>query len=239
MNGSSCTTGKETRLTIEEAFGNVIRRLRKERMLSQDGLSMISSLDRGFISQLERGKQQPTLLTIFELAAALKVTTAKILNETELLLYFNKVNVLSNEIDFDSFEKFWNQLEGMLMVHHPDKSGQETILLVDDDVHIRDCLHKLLQMHGYSVIVAEDGQDAVEKYRAQADAIDMVLMDVMMPRVDGISAHKSISELNPQAKILLMSGYSSVSLAEVDNLQFIQKPLMPSKLLSNIRNILE
>ena len=84
-------------LTIEMAFGIVIRRLRKEQLLSQEELSRISSLDRGFISQLERGKQKPTIITIFELAAALNVSATRILNETDLLLWFNKVKLRSEE----------------------------------------------------------------------------------------------------------------------------------------------
>jgi len=224
-------------LTIEEAFGCVIRRLRKERLLSQDELSVISRLDRGFISQLERGKQQPTLLTIFGLAAALKVSSTRILNETELLLYFNKIRNLNNHLDFNTFEKLWKQLEEQSMAQLPGLTGNETILVVDDELFLREFLTKLLIMHGYKVMIAEDGREAVELYREQQSVIDMVLMDVMMPRVDGIMACKEISEINPDVKIMLMSGYSEKSLSEVDNLKFIQKPLLPRTLLSEMRRL--
>ena len=93
-------------MTIEEAFGIVIRRLRKERGLSQDELSNMSSLDRGFISQIERGKQQPTLLTMFGLASALKVSAARVIYEAELLLTFNGSKIIDHKIVASQFEKY-------------------------------------------------------------------------------------------------------------------------------------
>jgi len=72
-----------TNLSIEESFGLVIRELRKERELSQERLSEISSLDRSFISHLEGGKKQPSLVTIFQLAKALNVSPTFIIAATE------------------------------------------------------------------------------------------------------------------------------------------------------------
>lgn len=69
--------------TIEEAFGEVIRALRKEKQFSQEKLAEISSLDRSFISLLEGGKKQPSLITIFQLAKALNTTPSKILAVVE------------------------------------------------------------------------------------------------------------------------------------------------------------
>ena len=69
--------------TIEEAFGEVIRALRKEKQFSQEKLAEISSLDRSFISLLEGGKKQPSLITIFQLAKALNTTPSKVLAAVE------------------------------------------------------------------------------------------------------------------------------------------------------------
>ncbi len=226
-------------MTIEEAFGIVIRRLRKERLLAQDGLSRISSLDRGFISQLERGKQQPTLITIFELASALNVSVARILFETELLLCFRKVKLYRHDSKLTAYEKLWEQLGGNLMENNHGFSGTETILLVDDEVHLRQFLSELLTSQGYKVILAEDGQEALIKYKENWGCVDLVLMDVMMPRKDGVTTHREISEIDPNARILLMSGYSSVSLGNIDDLKFIQKPMLPETLFSNIRELLD
>lgn len=226
-------------MTIEQAFGAVVRRLRKERLFSQEGLSEISSLDRVFISRLERGLQQPKLITIFQLATALHVSVAQIFTEVELLLRLNNSSVCKNSFDKIDFNIFWKHFRGKPMNSDPGLKGNETILLVEDEDHLRDFLFHALTAQGYKVIVAEDGQDAVNNYIEFMNDIDMVLMDVMMPRKDGIAAYKEIRKLNSKANIILMSGYSSVSLGGLDHLNFIQKPMLPTQLFSNIRQLLD
>jgi len=70
-------------LTIEEAFGAVIRELRKANRVSQEKLAELSNLDRSFISMLECGRKQPSLITIFQLAKAFNLPASKILSLTE------------------------------------------------------------------------------------------------------------------------------------------------------------
>lgn len=125
------------------------------------------------------------------------------------------------------------------MENNPAFSGTETILLVDDEAHLRQFLSELLTSYGYKIILAEDGQDALIKYRENHERVDLVLMDVMMPRKDGVTTYKEISEIDPNARILLMSGYSSVYLGNIDDLKFIQKPMLPATLFTNIREILD
>jgi len=74
---------KGAELTIEEAFGEVIRELRKAGQISQERLAEISNLDRSFISLLECGHKQPSLITIFQLAKALNLPASKILSLVE------------------------------------------------------------------------------------------------------------------------------------------------------------
>ena len=70
-------------MTIEEAFGKVIRGLRKERHISQEKLAEVSNLDRSFISLLECGHKQPSLITIFQLAKAFNLSASEILSFVE------------------------------------------------------------------------------------------------------------------------------------------------------------
>jgi len=70
-------------LTIEEAFGEVIRELRKANNFSQERLADLSHIDRSFISLVENGRKQPSLITIFQLAKAFNVSTAKIMAAAE------------------------------------------------------------------------------------------------------------------------------------------------------------
>ncbi|MEE9913192.1 MAG: helix-turn-helix domain-containing protein [Deltaproteobacteria bacterium] len=70
-------------MTIEEAFGEVIRELRKANQISQEKLADVSNLDRSFISLLECGHKQPSLITIFQLAKAFNISASKIMSHTE------------------------------------------------------------------------------------------------------------------------------------------------------------
>jgi len=70
-------------LTIEEAFGEVIRELRKAQQISQEKLADVSNLDRSFISLLECGHKQPSLITIFQFAKAFNISASKILSLVE------------------------------------------------------------------------------------------------------------------------------------------------------------
>jgi len=77
-------------LTIEEAFGQIIKSFRKKNNYSQEKLSEISSLDRSFISLLENGKKQPSLVTIFQLAKSFNTTPSKILVAVEKKIQSSK-----------------------------------------------------------------------------------------------------------------------------------------------------
>lgn len=70
-------------MTIEESFGQVIREFRKAKHLSQEKLAELSALDRSFISLLESGKKQPSLITIFQLAKAMSILPSEIIAKVE------------------------------------------------------------------------------------------------------------------------------------------------------------
>lgn len=227
----------EVPVTIEEAFGLVIRRLRKERGLSQEKLSLYSSLDRAFISKLESGKQQPTLVTIFELANALRVPAARIMTELELLLDINNAKPFCVDMDMISIRH--KGFEPAAVGQELGLTGTETILVVDDESILRKMLADFLEECGYAVIEAVDGQDAVDKFRANAAEIQLVLMDVVMPRRDGLSACKEILDSRPDLPALLMSAYSPGTLGALDGYNFIHKPMSPFDLAKRIRCLLD
>ena len=121
--------------------------------------------------------------------------------------------------------------------------GNETILIVDDHETIWDFLIEALQDLGYSVLLAENGLDAVEIYRENPGAVDLVLMDMIMPKCGGHQAFYQIRELEPEAKILLSSGY--VSESEVQDLLrqgacgFLSKPHRIAVVAQAIRSALD
>lgn len=87
--------------------------------------------------------------------------------------------------------------------------GTETILIVDDHETIWDFLIEALQLLGYSVLLAENGEDAVSIYRDNPGAIDLVLLDMIMPKLGGHQAFYQLRALNPEVKVLLSSGFVS------------------------------
>lgn len=121
--------------------------------------------------------------------------------------------------------------------------GTETILIVDDHETIWDFLIEALQQLGYSVLLAENGLDAVEIYRENPRAVDLVLLDMIMPKCGGHQAFYQIREIDPTAKILLSSGY--VSENEVHDLLqqgacgFLSKPNRLAVVAQAIRNALD
>lgn len=123
------------------------------------------------------------------------------------------------------------------------RGGSETILLVDDEQTVRDIGKKILDAHGYSVITANDGMQALEIYSDRGAAIDLIILDYVMPVMDGVNCTKKIKEINPTTKILLTSGHSVSSLDDV-YIQthangFIEKPFNANHLLTKIRQVLD
>jgi two-component system cell cycle sensor histidine kinase/response regulator CckA len=121
-------------------------------------------------------------------------------------------------------------------------TGSETILLVDDEDIIIDVGQELLQATGYKVLAAKNGNAAIELYKANQDEIDMVILDMIMPDMDGGETYDRLQEINPDIKVLLSSGYSIDGRASEIMLRgcngFIQKPFHMKDLSQTIRAIL-
>ena len=117
------------------------------------------------------------------------------------------------------------------------------VLIVDDQETIWDFLIEALQELGYSVLLAENGIDAVEIYKNNPGQIDLVLLDMIMPKQGGHRTFFMIKELDSEANVLLSSGY--VSDVEVNDLLkagargFLPKPHRLAVVVKEIRNILD
>ena len=124
--------------------------------------------------------------------------------------------------------------------------GTETILLVDDEDMILDIGEELLKRMGYRVLIAKSGKEAIECYNAHKgakDAIDIVILDMIMPEMGGGKTYDRLKEINADIKVLLSSGYSINGQAtEILNRGcngFIQKPFSMKQLSQKLREILE
>jgi CheY-like chemotaxis protein len=100
----------------------------------------------------------------------------------------------------------------------------------------------MLRGVGHTVIEACDGDDAVTKFRSNKDKIQLVLMDVIMPRKSGGDAYQELRAIQPDVKIILMSGYAGDYLAgKLDmaaDVHFISKPILPKELFEKMRSVL-
>jgi CheY-like chemotaxis protein len=120
--------------------------------------------------------------------------------------------------------------------------GGETILLAEDDGIIRDLVNTLLIESGYTVIDAVDGEDAVRKYLENREAIELVLLDVIMPKKSGKKVLDEIKVFRPDIRAVLISGYPEDG-NDIDELltggvPLLLKPVTPQLLLKTIRDVL-
>jgi PAS domain S-box-containing protein len=124
----------------------------------------------------------------------------------------------------------------------PPARGHETVLLVDDDEMVRKVGSAILRRYGYEVLLAQDGQEGVEVYRAEAARIDLVILDLMMPRLSGRDTLRQMLALNPAVRVLISSGYAGDHLNEEDQARaagFVNKPYRPDELARAVRAALD
>jgi signal transduction histidine kinase len=116
-------------------------------------------------------------------------------------------------------------------------------LVVDDEKSVLRICTKMVKLCGLTVITACDGVDAVDKFRKHADEIDIVLMDLTMPNMDGIAAMGEIYDIRPTARVILSSGFNNDELSERITSQppsgFIRKPYNMNELEIEIRRVLQ
>jgi len=157
--------------------------------------------------------------------------TIKIYSEpdhgTRLSLYFPRYtgSIVSNQNEAENTEI---------------QSGTGNILIVDDEVALLDYAKEVLQLHGYTVFTAEDGQQALELLEQQP--IDLLFSDIIMPNMDGFELAAQVKQRYPDIKIQLASGFSDNHNSEKNDPQLrenlLAKPYNSSSLLGAIQALL-
>ncbi len=126
--------------------------------------------------------------------------------------------------------------------HELPAGNGESILVVDDEEQILEITKKTLKTHGYKAITANDGKEAIALYLQHREEIKLVLMDMMMPVMDGSASIRELCKVNPEIKIIAVSGLTEKDkLAKVDDVHvqaFLSKPYAAEKLLSTICDII-
>ena len=124
------------------------------------------------------------------------------------------------------------------------RGGDETILLVEDDAHLRASMCKSLVRLGYRVLEAVDRVEAVEVWKQHRDQIHLLLTDLVMPgEINGMELAEGFLKENPKLKVIYASGYST-GVADKDyrlkeGINYLSKPFETHKLAQTIRNILD
>ncbi|MBI5642000.1 MAG: PAS domain S-box protein [Deltaproteobacteria bacterium] len=120
--------------------------------------------------------------------------------------------------------------------------GSETVLLAEDDEHIRTLTKFTLEKSGYEVIEAVDGEDAVEKFKKNREIIRLLISDLVMPRKSGKEVYSELLKMNPSLKALFISGYAEEIIREKgipgENFSLISKPFSFVYLLRRVREML-
>jgi len=121
-----------------------------------------------------------------------------------------------------------------------DLRGSETLLIAEDDTMMRAFLKDALGDYGYRCIFAADGDEAVKLFEANRADIDLLLLDVILPKMDGVAVFRNIRGSAPEVKAIFMSGYSSEVLAArglyEDGFDYITKPVIVRELLHKVRS---
>ena len=118
---------------------------------------------------------------------------------------------------------------------------QNTILVVEDDESIRKLITTILQDQGYNILAAGDGIEALQKLQLCKGPCDLVIADVIMPRMKGAAFIEAVKAMRPEARVLYMSGYAGDTLQTIGvtgESPFLQKPFLPSTLIEKVGELL-
>lgn len=122
------------------------------------------------------------------------------------------------------------------------KGNRETILLAEDDKAVRKLTRHVLERNGYTVIESTDGADAVSLFRQNSEVIDLVLLDVVMPKKNGQLAYAEMKQHRPNIRALFISGYTQDIITKKgvlrEGIKFISKPIKPDELLAKVHETL-
>jgi len=123
------------------------------------------------------------------------------------------------------------------------RGGTETILIAEDDYHVRNMIVTSLTKFGYCVIDAADGQEALDKFRTHEMEIDLVVLDAIMPKKNGKELYDIVKATRPELEVLFISGYTTEIIHKKglfeEGLEFLLKPVSSVELHGKIREMLD
>jgi signal transduction histidine kinase/CheY-like chemotaxis protein len=158
------------------------------------------------------------------------------------------INVYSEPGKGSTFKIYFPLIEQLaeeqtMEVSEPARGGTETLLLAEDDKDVRDLVRHILEKRGYAVLEATNGKEALRLFRDNKDKVDLVILDVIMPILNGKEVHRELRKIAPGIKVVFISGYTADILSERElletGLEVIQKPVSSPALLNKVRMALD
>ncbi len=159
------------------------------------------------------------------------------------------IDVLSRPGQGTTFNVFLPASEESVMEWEKERArppilgSEKTILIVDDELQLLEITSRFLKQYGYQVLAAQNGSEALKIYRKSKDQISLVLLDVVMPEMRGEVCFREIRALNPNAKVLLMTGFtnddSSYHAVRNEAVGLIEKPFDLYQMLEMIKSLLQ
>ncbi len=122
------------------------------------------------------------------------------------------------------------------------EKGSETVLITEDEPMVRKMISRILKTNGYNVLLAEDGHDALETIKNYNSHIDLLISDMIMPKMDGRELAAEVRNIMPDIKVIFISGYTDDILRDmpdISNINFLQKPFSTPSLLKEVRKVLD
>jgi DNA-binding NtrC family response regulator len=123
------------------------------------------------------------------------------------------------------------------------QGNRESILIAEDDDILREMLREILQLNGYEVFDAQNGDCALKIFQEHRDRIQLLILDVMMPKLNGIEVYRELKKINPAIVAVFISGYPShvidTNMVHEEELTFIAKPFIINEFLEKIRELLD
>jgi two-component system cell cycle sensor histidine kinase/response regulator CckA len=123
------------------------------------------------------------------------------------------------------------------------KRGIETVLIAEDDAQVRELIKEVLEGFGYKVVEAEDGEDAIRVFNKNKNRIQLLILDVIMPKRNGKEVYDEIKKVRPDIKTIFTSGYNADIIHKKgileERLNVISKPITPDELLRKVREVLD
>ncbi len=121
--------------------------------------------------------------------------------------------------------------------------GTETVLVAEDDAQVRELIREILTEFGYTVLEAKDGEEAIQVFYENREKIQLLILDVIMPKRNGKEVYDEIKMERPDMEAIFVSGYDANIVYKKsivkEGFDFIPKPILPDELLRKVRNVLD